>query len=412
LLTVQLVKGHADARIDAARFDLESAVTLQYMAALRAKDAVAVAERQRERARQNARIVGVRVDAGAAAGMEGTQSQVDLGRAEVALIQAEQQLANQKALLMERIGVDLTEVELVSEFQIFEPEWDRDELVAVALGQHPSLQAFVAQERASRAGLRQARSSYFPSLSLSTSFSGNALQALNEDFLIGRAASSAEASRQSCLRWQTISDGIGEPLPGIDLSDGCPSGALTEADRQEILSGNEVFPFDFTKNPLSLTLSVSVPVFTGFSRQRQVEQAAAGAKDAMHGRRAEELRLRTAVTQAHNALVSAHRVVEIEGRNRSLAEERLELAQQRYAIGAPSAQQNQFAGSTFLELLDAQSSMAVAERDYLNAVYDFHLALAQLEAATGRTLRPEGSGPGDAGPGTGSAVGGDDEGTS
>jgi len=253
-----------DARIDAARFDLESAVTLQYMATLRAKDAVEVAERQLERARQNDRIVGVRVEAGAAAGMEGKQAQVDLGRAEVALIQAEQLLANEKALLMERIGLELGEVRLVGEFDVFEPRWEREELVDFALAQHPSLQAFVAQEKASRAGVRQARSSYFPTVSLSTAFSGNALQALNEDFLVGRAASSAQASRESCLRWQTIANGIGEPLPGLDLSDGCPSGTLSEADRQAILSDNEVFPFDFTKNPLSVSLAVSVPVFTGF----------------------------------------------------------------------------------------------------------------------------------------------------
>ena len=60
----------------------------------------------------------------------------------------------------------------------------------------------------------------------------------------------------------------------------------------------------------------------------------------------------------------------------------LELAQERYRLG----------GGTFLELLEAQSSMATAERDYLNARYRFHGAIWALEAAAGQRLRPQTSG--------------------
>jgi outer membrane protein len=160
--------------------------------------------------------------------------------------------------------------------------------------------------------------------------------------------------------------------------------------RASALRRNDVFPFDFTKNPLSLSAFVSIPIFQGFGRQLQVEQAQNQARDAEHNRRAEELRLRRAITEAYNSLVSALQVVRIEENNRSLAEERLEAAQQRYSIGASPSQAAAAGGSTFLELLDAQTSMSTAERDYLNAVYSFHQSLAQLEDATGRSLRPGG----------------------
>lgn len=377
------------ARIDAAEFNLESAVTLQYMTALRAKEGLAVARRQRDRAEQNLDIVRTRVEAGAAAGTEGKQAEIDLGRAEVAVIQAEQTLRNEKLRLMEQLGVAMDEdVVLSSEFEVFEPEWTRDALVSWALEAHPSLKAFVAQEKANKAQLRQAQSQYLPSVSLSTAFSGNTLQAVNEGFLITSAEDQVRNSWMSCQRLLTIQNSIGEPLPGFDGD--CGTGVLSESTRQAIIDDNSVFPFDFTKNPLSLTLQVSVPVFTGFNRQRLVEQADAAADDAAHALRAEELRLRRAVTEAYNSLVSAHRVVAIEARNRALAEERLEAARQRYSIGAaPSLQTS---SSTFLELLDAQTSMSTAERDYLNAMYDFHQSLAQLEAATGRSLRPEEAG--------------------
>ena len=68
-----------------------------------------------------------------------------------------------------------------------------------------------------------------------------------------------------------------------------------------------------------------------------------------------------------------------ESRNRALAEEQLQLQQRRYSLGAAG----------LLELLDAQTSATTADQAYLNAVYDFHYSLIALEAAVGRSLRPE-----------------------
>jgi outer membrane protein TolC len=64
-----------------------------------------------------------------------------------------------------------------------------------------------------------------------------------------------------------------------------------------------------------------------------------------------------------------------------LAEDQLRLARERYRVGA----------ATFLELRDAETVKARADREYLNAVYAFHTGLAQLEAAVGRSLRNPGN---------------------
>ena len=42
---------------------------------------------------------------------------------------------------------------------------------------------------------------------------------------------------------------------------------------------------------------------------------------------------------------------------------------------------------TFFELLDAQLAQLGAEYDYVSAIYDYHKAVAALEAAVGRPLR-------------------------
>src|SRR5690606_17809207 len=65
-------------------------------------------------------------------------------------------------------------------------------------------------------------------------------------------------------------------------------------DERELLASNDVFPFNFTSNPATVTLSVSFPLFNGFTRERQVQEARSAAEDARHRRRAEELARRTA----------------------------------------------------------------------------------------------------------------------
>ena len=368
-----------EASISAAEFTLGSSVAFQYMSVLRAQDGVAVAERQSERAGQNLRIVQTRVASGAAAGTEGRQAEVDQGRADVALIQAQRNLRQGRLLLGEQIGVTIDEgVVLSSAFEVFEPAFDVDELLGTALDGHPSLGAFRARESATRAAARQsATSQYLPSLRLSASFRGQAQEALNRSFVVSQAEDRAQSRISSCEFNNTLETGLNGGLPNYTTQD-CTAFQLTAADRAAALSANNAFPFDFTSIPATVSATISLPIFTGFSRERQVSEANNRAEDAEHGRRAEELRLRTAVTGAYDNLASAYLVVQAEERNRALSEEQLQLQQRRYALGATG----------LLELMDAQTRLTTAEQAYLNAVYDFHYNLIALEAAVGQPLRP------------------------
>lgn len=367
-----------EARIDAEEFNLESLVALQYMQVLRTMEGVDVAQRQLDRAQQNLRIVETRVETGAAAGTEGRQAEVDLGRAEVALIQAQRDRRQARLLLQEQIGVPIgDEVRLVSEFEVFEPEFDVEELMQYAMEEHPSLRSFRAQESASRAAARQASTSqYLPSLRLGASLRGQAQEALNEGFIESQVARQHESQISSCEFQNTLETGLMGGLPDWEVTD-CSQFAMTQADLQEALADNAAFPFGFEEVPMTMSLVVSLPVFTGFSRERQVSELNNQAEDAQYARRAEELRLRTMVTNTYDNLTSAYQVVQAEARNLALAEEQLQLQQRRYALGAGGS----------LELLDAQTSVSTADQAYLNAVYDFHYNLIALEAAVGRALR-------------------------
>ncbi len=367
-----------DAGIEAAAFNLRTTVTAQYTAALAARDAEAVARDTYERAQQNLRIVETRVQTGFAAGTEATQAEVVLGRAEVALVRAERARRASIARLSEQIGVALeNDVELVDELDVFEPMWDADQLLETALRAHPSLNSFEARVAASGASLRQAQSSYLPSISLSTGWSGNALEARNQDFILSQAQDRAAASVQRCEQLNALDAGLPGGYPGWEPAD-CSQAAFTPEMGQAALDANSVFPFDYNRIPVTVRLNVSIPIFQGFTRQRQVEQASAARRDAQNSFRAEELRIRTAVHQAHADLDAAWRSIGIEERNLELANTQLEQARQRYQVG----------NTSIIELMDAETSLSTAQRDHLNAIYSFHQALVALEAATGQSLRP------------------------
>jgi outer membrane protein TolC len=368
----------ARAFTDAAEFFMGTQVTLQYMTALRARDQVEVARRQVESSIVNLEIAQARVDAQAAIITDARQAQVQLGRDSVALIRAESAQRVGTLGLLETVGVNLgADVELVSQFEVFRPPWTSTELISIALESHPGLNAVVAGEGARRANLRETRGQYFPTLSLTGSWGGFTQSIQNGEFNVLSAEAGIARALDNCNTFNDISAGLSSPLTGFPQN--CGTLAITDEDRQGILAQNEAFPFEFTRQPFRASLFVRFPIFNGFTRERQVSQAANQLEDAVYARRAEELRLRTAVTSALDALTTAFTVVQVEERNRGVATEQLELSRQRYAAGADN----------FLVLLDAERTMAEGERAYLDSLYGFHVELTNLENAVGRQLRPE-----------------------
>lgn len=370
------------AQLEAAAYDLEARVTTRYLEALRAQESAQVTRTQLARAEENLELVQARFDAGAVPGTDLRQAEVESGRAAVAVVRAENQARVERFRLLEEMGRHTERpIELVDSLQVFEPAVDVDALVARALDAHPRLHSSRETERAGRARVRETQSEYLPTLSASVGWSGFARQLGNTDYLIGRAESSVASQRETCSFYNEISAGLSDPLEGYPRD--CASIVLSDAARAQLLESNDVFPFDLERQPISATVQLSFPIFQGFSRQRRVEEAQVQARNAQEARRGEELRLRTEVITAHGNLDAAWEVVQIEERNRELSQEQLQLARERYSLGA----------APFLELLDAQNSVAAAERDYLNAVYDFHAARADLERASGLAIPPDGLTP-------------------
>lgn len=362
------------ASIEAAAFTLEADVARQYLAALRARDNVVLTRRELDAAAEALRLAEARASAGAASRLDVAQAEVEHGRAQVALLQADATAEAEKLLLVQRLGLDVTSAfELTTELVVFEPTWSLDELTTAAMHGHPQLVAARAAESAGAAAARAARMQYLPTISLSGGWSGWTRMTRNEGYLIEQAEEAATNRVQGCQRTNDLYSRLAQPLPPED----CSRFVLTDANRAAILEQNAMWPFNFTKEPPSFGLVLSMPIFNGFTREAQLQTAAAAASDAKHQRREEELNRRTAVATSFLALQTAYRAVAIEERNVRAAAEQLELATERYRLGAGS----------ILELTQAQATRARADQAHLAALYSFHENLAALEAAAGRRLR-------------------------
>jgi outer membrane protein len=361
------------ARLEAADQALRTTVTRQYLGTLRARDAVTLSEAELARTEANLRLAEARHAVESATMLEVKQAQVERGRAEVELLRNRAQYETERIRLLQLMGVELRpDVELTSEVRVFEPRWEAPGLIRIAMGTQPQLEVARASETAAQADVGVARSSFWPRLTASTGLSGFTRRVGDDHFLLDQAEQAILNARQDCMAVNELLSRLSPPLPPQD----CSGLVFTPEMRTRLLDQNREFPFNFLREPVSLSVGVSVPIFQGLTRHRQLEAARVSREAARQRLRGEELRVRADVHASLASLNAAYQAVRLEERNGELADAQLELARERYRVGAAS----------FIELLEAETMKARADRAHLLGVYGFQEALTALEAAVGQAL--------------------------
>ncbi|MFQ5704024.1 MAG: TolC family protein [Gemmatimonadales bacterium] len=376
----------AEAAITSSEINLEASVRQQYLTVLEAEAQVELSRKQVERNEEFLRLARSRYEVGQNTMLDVRQAEVSLGQSRVTLLQGEQSVIVEKLRLFQQMGVqaptDPSVVTLSDSFPIVAPEWKLEDLLADADINNPDLLQLTAQKDAASANERAVKAQWLPSLSLNAGWSGFARQFTDDVPLVEggvmNARNSAQQQLDECNFQNAIIAGLATPtVAPLD----CSGFSFTPTDeaalRARLRDQNNVFPFGFTAQPFNASVTISLPIFTQFSRPLRNSQAAAQAEDAREAVRARELDVRTAVTQAYYGLQTAYETIAIQEQNRIAADEGLRLARERYRVGS----------GTFFELLDAQLAAEQAERDYINAVYGYHRAISTLEAAVGRPLR-------------------------
>ncbi len=371
-----------EADITAAGTQLQLDVTVQYLQTLQAGAQVEVARQQVLRNNDFLKLAQARYQVGQATLLDVRQSEVTKGTSEVALLRAVQTENEAKLELVRRMGVNapvaIDQLRLTDSFPVTAPDFRLDQLLAMAAEQNPDLRALRARESAAGAAVGAARSDFLPTLSMSAGWNGFTQQFTNSGLLVDRALSGAQSQYASCQDNNIIRASAGLDQRDCLLTSGLADPNTLNSDIQQgILSSNNVFPFNFTRQPFSARLTVSLPIFTGFSRSLRLSQARAQQQDANESVRARALQTRTNVHARFLAIETAYRTIAVQQASRDAAREQLRLAQDRYRLGSGTA----------LELSDAQNAIQRAEGDYVNAIYSYHIAIAALEAAVGRPLR-------------------------
>lgn len=139
---------------------------------------------------------------------------------------------------------------------------------------------------------------------------------------------------------------------------------------------NDNMPLDSTRWPVSSTagLQLSVPIFSGFATSARIQQAKITRLQTRT--RYEDLKsqVRADVEVRLSNVVEARKRIDVQSKTIAVAERSYKITMLRLREGIGSR----------LELTDAELQLDTAKTNYLQAVYDYLVASAELEKALGR----------------------------
>jgi outer membrane protein len=374
-----------DEDITGAGVNLTAEISTQYLNTLQAVAQVGVARQQVRRNEDFLTLAKARYRVGQATLLDVRQAEVLKGTSDVALLRAVLTENEAKLDLLRRMGVEppvaLERIVLSDSFPVTPPAFQVDSLLALAERHNPVLRSLRAREHAAGLGVRSAKADYLPSLSMQAGWGGFTQQFTDENRLLSQSLADAQSQAADCQFENSVRSGLslGGEVPNCFVATGLVDGggALLDPVSQRLRSQNDVFPFNYTGQPFQANLVLSLPIFTGFNRSLRLSQARAQQDDADEEVRARRLLVRSDVQARHLGLQTSFQAIAVQASSREAARDQLRLAQDRYRLGAGAA----------LEVSDAQNAVQRAEGDYITAVYDYHKAMAALEAAVGRSLR-------------------------
>jgi len=192
--TAQAEAQHDGARLtlDTLRLDIANAVARDYFAVLRARRLAEVAVEVRDQARAHHALARARYDAGTVPGADVLRAEVEVARAQLEVISAEQAEELASARLLNTLGRSQDEpVEIAPVEPSFPPALDLAAGMALATAHRSELTALAAQTRAAEAAVRLARAANGPELTLQSDWGmrENSFPPTDEAWSIGLGAS-------------------------------------------------------------------------------------------------------------------------------------------------------------------------------------------------------------------------------
>lgn len=316
----------AGAFVEAEQIRIEAEVRRRFYNAIGADRFIAVEERLLAAAEDRLEAGRAMVDAGRATPQDALRLEVDVARQQISLEAARGNLTNRKVLLAEVLGLEeYPAFDVEGDFPpLFDPSvLDEERLIAVALRSNPQIERATAS--------------------------------------LAQAENQRDAAR--AIRWPTV-----RLNAGLNRNISLP-------DRDQLTD----FPWN---RGFGLSLSASMPIFSGFQASEQIANASvahANARETLReARLAVERQVRIALTNAVNAF-SAVRLAE---RAAELSRQGLDGAQEGFRRGVVD----------FTALQQFIERAAQTERAAVRARVTWAEVIVSLDAAVGERIRPEDSG--------------------
>lgn len=363
-----------EADVSAAENNLRQQVTAQFITARQAEARAILQDTLLTTTRAQLELAQARLTVGSGNQLEVQRAEVANGQQRVAALNARNTADIEVLRLYQLMGVPaVAGTRLEGPLDVNLPSVALADLLDQAQRANPTIDAARRREQQATRGVSQARSAYLPSMSLNASVSGFTQRFTNTGLVIAQQQAGVESSRASCIRSEEVRDRVGLPNRLAQ----CQAIQWSPEAEQAVRDEQGRFPLDFTRQPYNLSASFSLPLFNGFRREADVQQATVQRRNAENTRRQEELRVTTEVSAAYLTLTANKQAVDLQEQNSRTARTALSLAEERYRAGAIN----------LVELIQARTDFERAETDRINAIYDFQRAFAQLEAAVGRPLR-------------------------
>ena len=325
-------------------------------------------------------LAQARYKVGQATLLDVRQAEVTKGQSDVALLRAVQAENEAKLDLLRRMGVEppvaVDQIALSDSFPVTEPAFQLDSLLRLADDQNPSLRSLRARRTAASFGVRSAKSEFLPTLSARAGSSGFTQQFTNDNFLIDQTLADAQtsaASRQSNNEVRAAvglgtNDCFGDA--GLD-----PTGTACNPRHPEHPRRQQRLPLRLHRPAVP---GEPPDLAADLHRIRPVAPALAGPGGRAGCGRECAGEAAAGAERRPGPLPRAPHL--LSGDRRAGGQPR-----RRAGPAAPGAGPLPTRRGNSLEVSDAQNAVQRAEGDYVNAVYDYHKAIA---ASSSRSAAP------------------------
>ena len=363
--TASLNQAQSQARADETslkrtRREVVFTVMNQYISLIESREILRVRQEELEARRQQLRQIEEFVDAGSRPVSDLYQEQANVAEAEQRLLQAKREREVNKTRLIQTLQLNprnpyrFTVPNLAADTLSAE-QYELSSLMDAAFEQRLDLRAAEAERRAAETGVRAARSTYYPTLSLSADYGTDW-----SDQRLREVPGSGEARETALVERVNGGSPVAVPVPGTG---------------SQPLTQTPSFSSQLEDNRSgSVRLSLSIPIFDRFQRNTQVERAQVQAQNAEYQLEDQRQQIALQVRQAYLDYQNAVQQLEAANKRLRAARQARAAAQERYNLGSAS----------IVELQNATRDFVDAASQQVRARYNLIFQKKQIDYQVGR----------------------------